>query len=301
MKNRFLLFLMLNSSFLFAQQTGQIDYPSLGIAFTVPDGWVGQETEDYFLMGSNTIPGLLMIAPSEVSTIDEMRIEARKGIYDHSGTALEFKGDIETLDATMIGGLLEGTLEGQQAKGYIIGKANTYGKGVNILAITLTNLYTQDHKDVALTLAKSVRFSKPVVSDEIKEWREYLKNTRLTYMKSSYSNDGAYGDTGYTMGGGSSTKKVLDLCGAGYYNYSSSNSMSFDVGGGFGSANGSDQGAGTWKIISNASGQAVLQLNAHDGDVYEFVITYEDSKTFLNGTRYFVTTGAYANDGPSCN
>ena len=76
--------------------------------------------------------------------------------------------------------------------------------------------------------------------------------------------------------------------------------MSFDSGGGFGSSHDSGQGAGKWSVIVNGQGQDVLQLSFYNGQVYEYVLSYEDKKTFLNGRRYFRTYGTVADDGPDC-
>ena len=56
-----------------AQQTGKVDYPYLGISFTIPEDWLGQEQQGFYLMGSNTTPGYLMISTHEATSLDQLR------------------------------------------------------------------------------------------------------------------------------------------------------------------------------------------------------------------------------------
>ena len=48
-----------------AQQTGRIDSESLGISFTIPTEWVGQETEMGYVMSSNTTAGFILLTKNE--------------------------------------------------------------------------------------------------------------------------------------------------------------------------------------------------------------------------------------------
>ncbi|GAB5553477.1 MAG: hypothetical protein Sapg2KO_30680 [Saprospiraceae bacterium] len=280
-----------------AQQTGKVDYKVLGINFTIPNGWVGQEGEGMFVMGSNTIPGVILMTTNEATTMEQMKQEARVGIVDQAGTNLQLSGDFDAVGTNGIGAEFLGTLEFQAAKAYVIGLLNPFGQGVTIMAVTLKDKYTNDHKSAAITLAKSLQFKKPAYGPIAEQWKKDLNGVRLTYMSSYSSVD--YSNPNYTSGGGYSTKKVIDLCPQGYFTYNGSHSMNIDASGSTASSNGTGKGAGTWKVIANTSGQAVLQLNYYDGAVSEYVLTTEDGKTMLDGTRYFRTwTGENA---PDCN
>lgn len=280
-----------------AQQTGKVDYKVLGINFTIPNGWVGQEGDGMYVMGSNSIPGVILMTTNAATTVDQMKQEARLGIVDQTGTNLQLSGDFESVGTKGVGAEFLGTLEFQAAKAYVIGVVNPFGQGVTIIAVTLKDKYTADHKAAAITLAKSLQFKKPVYGPIAEQWKKDLDGVRLTYMDSYSSVD--YSNPNYTSGGGYSTKKVIDLCPQGYFTYNGSHSMSLDLPGSTTSSNGGGKGTGTWKVIANTSGQAVLQLNYYDGDVSEYVLTTEDGKTMLNGTRYFRTwTGENA---PVCN
>lgn len=110
----------------------------------------------------------------------------------------------------------------------------------------------------------------------------------------SYSSSGPSYD-GYSTGGGYSSETQIHLCAQGYFKFKSSSSVSIATGGAFGSSSGNKKGDGSWEITGNAQGQAVLKLNFNNGQVHEYILTYEDNKTFLNGERYFFT---YGNDNP---
>jgi len=163
-------------------------------------------------------------------------------------------------------------------KGYAAGILNQFGSGVTILVLTSPEAYSDIHKETCLWLAENIEFSRPVESPVDEEWKNILMHARLTYL-SSYS----------TSGGGSSSEANIHLCREGHFKYSSSSSMSLDVGGVFGSSAGRDGGNGEWNVTKNNANRPVLVLNFTDGRVFEYEITTEGSQTFLNGIRYFRT------------
>lgn len=290
MKLSFFFTLLFSTFFLqviTAQQTGKVDYKTLGVSFEIPEGWVGQEVNGVFLIGHNTIPGVIMLTTNEARTMEQMKQEARAGIIDQQGTNLQISSDFESVANNGIGAEFEGILEYQVAKAYVIGLLNPFGSGMTIAYMTLKDLYTSQHKSAAVVLAKSVKFRKPVYGPIVKEWKEKLNGVRLTYMDSYSSID--YSNPNYTSGGGYSSKTVIDLCAQGYFTFNGSHSLSVDAPGVSAGSNGNDQGAGSWKVIANTAGQAVLQLNYHNGDISEYVLTMEGDKTMLNGNRYFRT------------
>jgi hypothetical protein len=285
-----LLFLFAGLSSAFAQKTGTIEYKHLGISFTIPDGWVGQEGDGVFLMGSNSIPGFIILTTNETKSMEGLKQEARAGLAEANGTNLQMSSTtFENIGSNGLGSEFIGTLEYQPAKAYVAGLINPHGSGVTIIAATLKDQYTSAHKSAALKVAKSIRFSKVDHGPIVKQWDEKIRGTRLTYMNSY---DSGYGSGGY------SDETVIDLCPQGYFNYSSNSHTSVDVGS-TAYSNSQSGGAGEWKLKGNQSGQAVLQLTFYSGEVYEYTLTNDGDKTFLNGNRYFRTwTGENA---PNCN
>lgn len=276
-----------------AQSTGVVNYEHLGIQFTLPQGWVGQEVEGGYLIGSHTEPGFALLSTHESRTLEEIRSQLQQGIMEANGTQLQLQGILEPAGNKGLGGEFKGALEGQAVTAYVLSLLNPYGNGVIILAATAPEQYSAIHKQLAHQLASSMVFKAPTTPPVAEQWRQKFSNARLTYMD-SYSSSGPSYD-GYSTGGGYSSETQIHLCAQGYFKFKSSSSVSIDTGGAFGSSSGNNQGDGSWEITGNAQGQAVLKLNFNNGQIHEYTLTYQDNKTFLNGDRYFVT---YGNDNP---
>lgn len=267
-----------------AQQTGEIDYPYLGIKFSVPEGWMGQETEGAFVMGHNSIPGFVLMTTHEAKSIDEMRQEAQKGIMDQNGTVMQLQDQMSEIGGVGLGGHFSGTIEWTQAEAYIIGVVNPFNQGVLIMAITDPQNYGKSYEDLAKEIAGSLTFYEPKESPAVKEWGETLKGAKLTYLDSYYSSDYSGGYGGY-----SSREEIL-LCSNGRFDFYSNSNLSVDGGGGTSAYSDSTAGGmGTWEVQSSGDGGAMLILTYNDGSSKEYNITYEDEKTMLNGYRYYRT------------
>jgi hypothetical protein len=287
-----LLFALVMASTLTAQKSGSVDYPALGLSFTIPSGWVGQETEGGFAIGHNSIPGIILMLPHETRTVEQLSQEAQQGIQDANGTALTLQGSIQNLGANTIKGHYTGTLEWQPVKALGIGMVNPNGTGVTILALSTPDKYGNDLEKAASQLHTSVVFKKVDHGPILKQWEQQLANTRLTYMDSY--NSPSYTDGG--ISGGYSSKTKIELCAAGYFNFNSRSNMSLGGDGVSGYSHGKDQGNGTWRIDTR-SGQPHLILEFYNGDVSEYSLAYDDDKLMLNGRRFFRTTaGEYAPD-----
>lgn len=273
-----------------AQQSGKISYPALGIEFEVPDGWIGQESADGFLIGSNTEPGMIVLSTHEHKDLAALKQEAEQGIAEEGGNVLRKSTDFVAIGDNATAAEFSGTVEGQDAKAYIAGVINPHGAGVTVMALTTTDAYGPRYSQLVTEIVESLRFAKPVESSAVTEWRQALAGAKLTYLE-SYRSSGPSVD-GFATGGGYSTQIVIRLCGDGTFTDSSNSSMSIDTGGAFGSSSGRDQGAGQWSVIGNVQGGATLKLDYPNGDVAQYALDYRDQKTYLNGTRYFRTQDA---------
>ncbi len=260
------------------QLTGLIDLKDLGVQFTIPNGWFGQEAEAALVLGSNTEVGLILMMQHEYSTIAEIKAEADAGLVE-DGIMLQRSGNYETIGTNGIGAEFSGRIQGAQAKAYIASLVNPHGAGITIMSMTESDKFSARYRELAHLIAKSVKFSKPVVPPVVNEWKEALQDTRLSYL-SSYSSGSS---------GGSSSSVYIHLCRAGYFKYSSSSSLSIDTGGAFGYSGGSGQGNGRWDVLSDGQGGAMLVLYFEDGSTNEYRLSFQDGKTFLNGNRYFKT------------
>ena len=279
-----ILFTFVNSSF--AQQSGRIDYKELGVAFTIPEGWVGQETNGVFLMGSHTKAGVIILAPQEYNSLENLQAEIRKGYQEAGGTSLTPASAINAIDQNTVVAELSGTLQWQAAKGFLSGSINPYGQDIVIMALTTSEMYSDEHRQLVLQVEKSLTFSQPQASND---WKSLLSGVKLTYMDSYYS--GSYTDGG--VSGGYSTEMVFDLCSAGYFIHYGSDNMTVgsDVSSGYSSS--SSSGSGQWEVVGNT-----LRLKFNNGKVWEYQLSMQDKKLHLDGKRYYRTwTGDYA---PNC-
>jgi hypothetical protein len=277
-----------------AQQPRVIREPAFGVEFTVPDGWQYQKNEMGYIMGHNAIAGVILVTTSEFNTMAEMKQGAYEGIQDEGGTSLQLSGQLNTFGENGLAGAYQGTMNWEQVSAYIIGLISPYGgKAINCMIITTPSMYGDVHKTTLETLANSFKFFKPELPDVVKEWDTWFKTPggcRLKYMHVSSSS--SYSD-GYA---GGSSEETIDLCPNGTFGFSSSSdySMSVDAGSAFSAA--SDGGQGKWELTFNGT-NPVLVLHFNDGRVNEYELTYEDSKTRLNGSRYFVL---FNDEGPGC-
>ena len=277
-----------------AQLTGNVNYEKLGISFNIPSGWKGQEGDGMVILGSDVVPGIVILTTHSYNK-QELIEEAKRGIKDENGTSLILAGDIQNLTSNAIGGEFSGTMEWKQAKAYVIGIVNPYsGPGVSIIAATMSDKYTSEHEKVCKQIMNSVKFAKIDRSKELAEWKQWLSNVRLTYMDSYYSS----GYTSTDVSGGYSTERKIDLCAKGYFNYNNYSDVSVSSVGASGYNSGNTAGDGTWKIIIGSTGDPTLILNFQNGDEYSYRLEYTDEKLYMNGDRYFRTTqGEYA---PNC-
>lgn len=269
-----------------AQVRGEVAYDHLGLRFTIPPAWLGQETENGMVLGSETEPGLMLMLPHDYTALDQLRAEGDSGVVE-DGVALKRSGDYRPEGDAGIGAEFSGQLQGQPARAYVIGLLNPRGGGITIMAITSEEAWSPAMVVRARELARSVAFSEPEATSDIAEWDEFFRDKRLTYMNSYSSTD--YGGGG----GGYSDTRVIHLCSGGYFKTRNSSSTHF---GNYGATGSQAAGAGKWRIVPGAAGSAVLRLQSHSGEAADFQLDYRDNKTYLNGNRYFVTDGTHGAD-----
>ncbi len=289
MKWRLLLTFVLISKFALGQQTGQVDYPNLGISFTIPENWVGQEQQGFYLMGSNTIPGYLLITTHYANSIEQLQQEAANGFNDQA-MQLYLEGEVEKLDNQSIGGFYSGTVEYQSARAYVIGVVNPHGQGVVIMATTTTEKFNDTYRNLALQLRKGLTFYKGKSADQLAAWKTQLTHTRLTYMDSYYSPS----TPGNDIAGGYSTKIHIDLC-SGYFGYYKNSQLS--MGGDDSSAysHSSGNGSGNWELMMGTDGSPILLLNFYNGEQQEYQVTEQNGSLYLNGHKYYRTSESLCN------
>jgi hypothetical protein len=263
--------------------TNSVTDPAIGLQYTIPNGWIGQQIDGGYLFGSNSVKGFLLITYHQYKTLDEIRAEAAQGIADENGTMLTLSGSLVAAGKNGLAGTFTGTVEWQKAKAYAASLVSPFGTGgITILAAVEEASYSPAYQGYVESVVKSVSFSKSKVTPIAQQWKKWLNNSRLTYMNSYNS---GYG------GGGYQDKTIIDLCSAGYFRYNDHSETVLNAGdyaGGYSS--GSSNGSGQWKVVSRGN-QAVLQLVFSNGELYEYTLRDRDGKTYLNDNRYFLTYG----------
>jgi hypothetical protein len=293
MKTLLPLFLVAITTFFFsnaqAQKTGRIDYKFLGISFTIPDGWVGQEGDGAVVIGSYNTPGMIVVTTHEAKTMEQLRMEARQPMQDDNGTNLMITGQLEDLGSNAIGGELTGTMQHQSIKGYTIGVINPHGAGVIIMTAALPAQYSDALKEAGMKIKNSLQFRKPETGQIVQQWKSQVGGRRLTYMDSYYSP--SYTDGG--VSGGYSKETIIELCNSGDFYHSSKSDVSASGAGvsALGYSNG--EGQGKWEITVGADGTPVLQLNFYNGEVYTYNLSFKDKYLHMNGYKYFRTALEY--------
>ena len=275
-----------------AQQAlqGEVNYENLGIRFNIPQGWQGQEVEQGVLLVSQTHAGLILITTNTAKSLEEIRQQGTTMVDFGEGSQFSPKGALQPVGSNGLAGPFEGSFEYQPARAFIGGLFNAQGMGLSVIAVTSPEAYGAIHESSVLSLMKSVVFSKAKESNALQEWRDYISNARLTYMDSYYS--------GGDISGGYSTEIAIDICARGFFRYSGKDEMTVGGAGSSGWSQSGSEGNGTWQVMQAADGSAVLVLKFYSGEEYNYTLSYEDSKTYLNGQRYFVTReGEYA---PNC-
>ena len=102
MKTSAFLVLFVFPFFVFSQVlSGLVEYKDLGVSFTIPNDWVGQEQEGVVLLGSNTIPGIMLLTANEATNVEQMKALAREGLNE-DGVSLQIIGDIYAMNRSLI-------------------------------------------------------------------------------------------------------------------------------------------------------------------------------------------------------
>ncbi|WP_395376581.1 hypothetical protein [Marinicella sp. W31] len=275
-----ILILVFNNGY--AQQSGEVNYPSLGITFTIPVGWVGQEVEDLFVMGSTTEPGRIIMSQQAISGKNALEQLLINGLHVDAGTQLNADSSVSTAKNDGLSVMLKGMMEYVAVKGYIVGRMQNDQQVILIMAVSSPENFNQTHVALVNKISDSLRFSQPQQSAQAVYFNQQLRNVRLSYLDSYSSMD--YSDSG--ISGGYEMRKNLDLCAEGHFYYSGYSNM--NAGGDNASAYGnySSAGHGSWKV-TGVGDEVYLQLSFNDGDVVEKALTEKDGGLYLDGGRYY--------------
>lgn len=251
-----------------ASNTGKrIKVPSMGLSFITPLNWIAKKDAQSgsYIMGSNTIPGLIIVFPHSYSSIQELVNSASEGFVD-DGVRMYPSGEVETISSNTAGADFSGSFNGKQAKAYVIGVVSPNGGGLLAMCLTEASKYSLQHKKSAIELAKTVQFFQPKVSADSR----WIAGKYYSYV--------------------GSTERKLTLCPSGIYYYNSESSYSgssTDSGGyntgAWGTAN-ANRGDGRWEIVGNRQ-QGTLIFISSNGSREEQRYQVGDGCIYINGVK----------------
>ena len=205
-----------------AQETGIVKRDLY--QFTIPQGWVGQNLDGNYILGSHSEPGMILLVENNHRNLAALIKEVKNDLTDNYSYRFNLTGDIQRSD-NMFSSDFNGLLGGEQARGHLVGLVDSAMGGILIIAITTPDKYTKRYAELASQIASSLSFStltKPLADDDksIRDndlLRKY-SDVKLTYMESYYSS----GYTGGSVSGGYSDREEISLCSSGYFTFNSS-------------------------------------------------------------------------------
>ena len=279
-----------------AQDTGTVTVA--GYTFTIPEGWKGQATEDSYVMGSDTEPGMIIMVPNSASSQDELEGAIRDNLTDHYSYRFNLTSEITRKPDGLLFTGFEGNLGSDQVTGFLAGMVSENAGGLLILGMTTPELYSDRYRDLCLGIAASLKFPAPAAdrtaatAGAADALVSRYTGVKLTYMSSYYSS--SYTEGG--ISGGYSDNVEISLCESGSFTFRDRSEM---TAGGDNSSmwyDRKDRGDGTWVIRPQGSNRGTLVLSFLDGREKQFLLEVnEKGETYLDGYRYYRTTGA---DGP---
>ncbi len=110
MKRLFYLFLFITTA---TQAQTLISFQELGLSFEIPNGWNGQLQDEFYIMGHETIPGLMILSQNSSTSSSELKALAMEGVYDE-GVQLKPVVNFELKGNNKVEGFYEGTFNGSQ-------------------------------------------------------------------------------------------------------------------------------------------------------------------------------------------
>jgi hypothetical protein len=255
----------------------RVSMPSTGISFVLPEEWLGglPVGGEVFIIGSNTRAGvgLAFMQTGVDETVVYQYLNAPQDLGDN--VVLQPVGEIEKNGAQYSMRYSNGTYTGSALA--------LLGPEQNGVAFLFAGPQSDEnyYQYLLKKLAASTKFSKPQTTAESQQWQQLLAGMMLKKVDSYYSSDYSGGYAGY------SSQETLHLCRNGSYAYFSSSGMGVDGGGGtsgYGGGSGGEQGS--WRVEAQGT-QAVLILQADDGTQSRHIITFDGSKTFVDGERVY--------------
>jgi hypothetical protein len=136
-----------------------------GYTFTKPAGWNHQLAEGYILLGSNTIPGLILTFPHQSGSMQAMIQEMGTGIQEE-GINLALSSQVKQQSASLATCYFTGIVQGEQAKAYGVGVLGENGGGIFVLAVSTPEKLGNEIIAAANTIGVNTTFVRPKTGDQ---------------------------------------------------------------------------------------------------------------------------------------
>lgn len=258
--------------------------PTLGITFTIPEGWYGgiASGSSFMVLADDTNEVTIIITADEM--VEELVApELQQTIALDETISISPKGTIQKEGKRWWG---DYTINGvaREMQGYLEVRLGEFTIGAGCIVMALPSSFDRGKKAAAAIL-KSMIFTAPVQSQASASsgidmpWNDYLKGKSLKY----YYTQGDFSDTDF-----------IHLCSDGSFTRRK-NTVS---GGITGTGTLYDKNMGTWQATGQGNVGSLI-LTFRDGATEQFQLQYGEGKKgrglYLNGYRYFVEASTQCN------
>lgn len=238
-----------------------------------------------YLIGSNTIPGVVLVYANPQLTEAEIEQGARDGYADDT-MALTPTGAAISLQAGEGRGKrvpVSGTLDGQSVQGYLAGYTTGRGAGLTLAALTTPDSWPQLEAHAA-TMSSDVRLYTPEVSPKLQQARQSLAGNSLVWA--SNSSNVSMNSDGYYTGSAVNAFEAWHCCAGGRGRYEGSRATSMQGAGIFGGSD-SGQGAfdGQWSLDAQGD-DYLLTFRFDDGSSQSWQVRVDaNENVYVDGRR----------------
>jgi|GEM_PF-3303259 len=156
----FLLFLLLSPVILMAQNDfSHVINEKWKVEFDIPPTWKVTKKEAGYVLGSDKYQGFILVNSAKFKSVNKLKASINKGIKQEEGTELTVQGKIYPMGSIGVSALLEGTLESEPAKAFLISLLpEKGGTGLTCIVVAKRPYFTQSHIDQLKLLARSIHF-----------------------------------------------------------------------------------------------------------------------------------------------
>ncbi len=249
-----------------------IEAPEYGTSFVLPSGWSGilPKGGEFFIMKNQSFEGYVFAGIDQM-TIEEARQAMSQEINLGDGIVFHPKSKIKRKESTLSA---EYSVSG--TKDSLVGQVTTivgkYGWGISFISASsrqdfekLLKAVEKMNLSLSLVQPKTSSLSSPEKSSS--PWNEHLSGRKLSHFVTR---------SGYTE------EDYIWLCASSRF-FKSAQSGGF--GGGASGAFQSDN-AGFWSV-SGGIDAGTLVLTYNDGSTARYTLSFEGTKLYLDGKRYF--------------